>query len=217
MATCPAGAERKVMLTWGNTCLDSKGWERNNQSSLPSIKNSAAEWFCEEKKAVVILPWLFPTEDKKMLLSLPKLLPLNLPTEPHPCWAVSNFIFQIYSLALIPVLAKGHKHSRVSHREIWCGLCSTSKLLSAILNPTITSNKIITPAKKTRATPIQQLKTRFWRNSCLARELQCTELEKENRNVWIVWVPKMLERTLWKTNITGGTITLIKPAGAVSL
>lgn len=136
MAPGPSGAERKVMLTWENTSLDSKAWERNNRSFFPSIKNSAAEWFFLRKgRQWQLFLSLFPTEDNKMLLSLPKVLPSNLPTEPHPSWAVSNVVFQLYSLALMPVLPKGHKHPRVCHREAGCGLCTTPKLLSSNTEP----------------------------------------------------------------------------------
>lgn len=163
-----------------------------------------------------LLLCLFPTEDK-MLLPFPKLLPLNLPTEPHPSWAASSIVFQLYSLALMPVLPKGHEHPSVCHREVLCGLCTIPKLLSSNTEPHHHFKQDYNPSKENQTNTNSAVEDQILKTSCLVRELRYTELEKESRNVWIVWVPKMLGRTLWKTNITGGTIPLVKPAGAVNL
>lgn len=137
------------------------------------------------------------------MLPLPKELSLNLPTQTHPSWAVSNPVFQLYLMLMLP---KGHDHPCVCHRGGFDVDCvPRPNYFQSILSPTITSNKIITQVKKNKPIPIQQLKNRFWRNSCLVRELQCTKLEKESRNVWIFWIPEVLGTILQKSNITGST------------
>lgn len=214
MATCPPGAERKVMLTWENTSLDSKASERNNRSSFHSIKSSAAECSCEEKKAVATLPQFIPNRGQQDAAFLAQTAPFK---PPNRATSLLGSEQSCLSALLFGLNASVTKRTETPTGKLNVDCAPHPNYCQAILSPTITSNPIITQAKKTKPIPIQQMKTRLWRTTCLVRELQYKESEKESRNVWIVWVAKMLGRTLQKTNITGGTITLVKPAGAVIL
>lgn len=155
MATCPPGAERKVMLTWENTSLDSKGWERNNWSSLLSIKNSAAECFCEEKKAVATLPLFIPNRGQQDVASLAQTAPFEPPKRATSLLGCEQYCL---SALLFGLNANGTKRTWTPKCLPQVNLmCTTPKLLSRNTEPHNHFKQDYNPSKE------KQTNTSSWR------------------------------------------------------
>lgn len=112
---------QKVMLTWENTSLDSKIWELKNRSAFPSIKNSAAECFCEEKKAVATFPQFIPNrgqQDAAFLVQIAPFKPPNRPTSLLDCeqFCLSALLFGLN--ASVTKRTQTPKCPSVCHREV---------------------------------------------------------------------------------------------------